>query len=192
MSANKSVVSKEVKDAKGFFQCPNKIFNNKLTPIEKLVYQYLLSNTDSWTPGTRMIGEAVGCSHNAVGKAINTLVKAGMIEVKKAEKGHRDEYWISSINNWNDSVIEGTTSGHPDTTTGHPDYTSGHPVTTSKTNKTTSKTRLTRQERSVESSEDYKDLKEERSCVPEINSQQSPEDYMKDLWDDLTVDLDAL
>ena len=111
MSINKSKLTKSIQDRGNYTPIPNDIWSCPISCKAKIIYVYLLSNSDKWNPGIREIANSTGVSTDTVSKSLIELENACMLQIIKPEyRGMRTQYIFSSVLDW-----KSPTSVHADT-----------------------------------------------------------------------------
>jgi DNA-binding transcriptional regulator GbsR (MarR family) len=80
---------------------PNEIFQLDINKSSMLIYLYILGQAETWTPGLRMIADALGMSVNTVRKYLKELQDANMIIVESQDQqGTRQRYILTGTDTW--------------------------------------------------------------------------------------------
>jgi len=112
MSVNKSKLSRSIQSRGQYFIGPNEIWSLPLSTKAKITYIFLISQSDSWNPGTREIADAIGMGRDSVTEALAELQNRNMISIIDNGHGMRKTYMVNGIEEWviNDEVALGKAS----------------------------------------------------------------------------------
>lgn len=100
MSVNKSKLSRSIQNRGQYFIGPNEIWSLPISSKAKLTYIYLISQSDSWNPGIRVISDAIGIGREGVADALSELEQKKMIEIVDNGTGMRKTYMVNGIEEW--------------------------------------------------------------------------------------------
>ena len=101
MSVNKTKLISSIQKRGGYFQGPNEIWEIKgLSMKAKVIYLYLLAQSDNWNPGLKGIATGTSVSINTARAAIKELEDNKMIEVETHANGLRNIYTFTSLEEW--------------------------------------------------------------------------------------------
>lgn len=94
------------KVSKNFVQCPNRIIDaSNITPVARLLWMYLASNSEDFTPSVDSISTALGINRKTVMRAKKLLLEHNMIHITKIENprgGHKDSIACQDDSVWID------------------------------------------------------------------------------------------
>ena len=100
MSVNKSKLSRSIQSRGQYFIGPNEIWSLPLSTKAKITYIFLISQSDSWNPGTREIADAIGMGRDSVTEALAELQEVNMISIIDNGQGMRKTYMVNGIEEW--------------------------------------------------------------------------------------------
>ena len=100
MSVNKSELTRSISQRGHFSIIPNEIWTLELSMKAKIVFLYLLSQSDTWNPGLRGIAEGTSISVPTARLALKELEDANMITVSESIQGLRNVYCFTSMECW--------------------------------------------------------------------------------------------
>ena len=102
MSTNKSKLTKSIQDRGNFTPVPNDIWEAPIPTQSKLIFIYLLSNSEKWAPGHREIHSNTGVRRASISNYIKELEDKNMLTVTPPPKqGMRAKYEFTSLLSWN-------------------------------------------------------------------------------------------
>jgi hypothetical protein len=123
MSVNKSDLTKSIQSRGQYSIVPNEIWNLPLSKHAKIVYIFIISQADTWNPGTRQIAEGTCSSLTTVCNALKELQDHYMLIIDVAPTGLRNVYRITGLSDWCfDTVTGDTTQYQPTVTTDTTQY----------------------------------------------------------------------
>ena len=101
MSINKSKLQKSIQRRANFTQVPNDIWAQPISAKAKIVFVYLLTNSEKWSPGHREIAAATGVRKQSLPGFFKELEDQSLLTIHKAtQSGMRDEYEFTDIEDW--------------------------------------------------------------------------------------------
>lgn len=100
MSVNKSKLTKSIQERGNYSIIPNELWKLPLSVKAKTTYCFLISQSDSWNPGTREIASGTSTSLPTVRKALTELERVKMIVINEGPHGFRNLYEITGTNEW--------------------------------------------------------------------------------------------
>lgn len=112
MSINKSKLTKSIQDRGGYFTGPNEIWTLPISSKAKIVYLYLISQSDTWNPGSREIAAGTSIGRDSVREALKELEFNKMITISEGPHGLRNVYDIAGLKEW-DFTSTGPKHVHP-------------------------------------------------------------------------------
>lgn len=101
MSLNKSKLVKSIQDRGQYTVVPNDLWEKPIKPSAKIVYVFIISQSDGWHPGQRSIATRTGYSQSTVSNALQDLQDTNMLEIISNGVGMRHTYIINAIEEWN-------------------------------------------------------------------------------------------
>ena len=100
MSINKSDLTKSITNRGGFSMVPNDIWTQTISNHAKIVYMYLLAQSEKWNPGSREIATGTSIGRDSVRNALKELEAAKMITISEGPRGLRDIYQFNPLEDW--------------------------------------------------------------------------------------------
>lgn len=107
MSINKNKLIESITSRGDFTIVPNELWSLNITHKAKIVYVFILMQSQKWEPSIRCIAAGVNYGNDAVLQAIKELQRVKMIEIMPRGPGLRNEYFLTSIKEWDFSEVYG-------------------------------------------------------------------------------------
>lgn len=101
MSMNKKSVCREIQEIKNYTMVPNAIWDLDISGKAKTVWIYLLSNSATFDPSSRLISEKTGLCRLSVQNALAELSASCLVDIIPASKrGRRTRYRMRGPSDW--------------------------------------------------------------------------------------------